>query len=305
MLIALTGATGFIGRYIVRHLAAAGNRLRCWHRPGSDRGSFAAAAGAVEWRAGELGDAAAARELVRGTHAVIHAAVQWQGPRNRGAGSHGDPDAFLGVNLVGSLQLFQAAFEAGVPRLVFVSTCAVHEAILDDRPLDETHPLWPTSHYGAHKAALEAFVHSYGLGQGWPICALRPTGIYGLAHPPEASRWYDLVGQVLRGELIGSAKGGKEVHAADVARAAELLLSADAKAVAGQSFNCYDLYVAEEHVARIAQEMTGGRSEIVALKRGPKHQIDTRKIRALGMTFGGEPLLRRTVAELVEGQTIR
>jgi hypothetical protein len=58
--------------------------------------------------------------------------------------------------------------------------------------------------------------------------------------------------------------------------------------------------VAEEHVARIARELTGSQSEVAALNRGPKHQIDTAKIRKLGMTFGGEPLLRRTVQELIE-----
>ena len=40
MLIAITGATGFLGRYIVRRLASAGHRLRCWHRPASDRSGF-------------------------------------------------------------------------------------------------------------------------------------------------------------------------------------------------------------------------------------------------------------------------
>jgi nucleoside-diphosphate-sugar epimerase len=163
----------------------------------------------------------------------------------------------MGVNLTSSLQLFKMAFEAKVSRFVFISTCAVHEVIPDDRPLYETHPLWPTSPYGAHKAALEKFVHSYGLGQGWPICALRPTGICGLAHPASASRWFDLVGQVIRDEAIASARGGKEVHASDVAKAVELLLSADAKTVAGQAFNCYDRYIAEQDVARIAKELTG------------------------------------------------
>src|SRR5205085_7687685 len=138
---------------------------------------------------------------------------------------------FLAANLMGTLRLFQTARAAEVPRFLFISTCAVHEVILPDRPLDEAHPLWPKSHYGAHKAALEKFVHSYGLGEGWPICALRPTGIYGVAHPPAASRWYALVGQVLRGEPIESVRGGKEVHAADVARAVDLLLTADARAV--------------------------------------------------------------------------
>ena len=299
MRVAITGATGFLGRYLVRHLAAAGHRLRCWYRPGSDRGGFEELADAIEWLPGALGDQAATQALVRGVDAVVHGAVQWQGPRNRGSGSHGEANVFFGVNLTGSLQLFQAAFESGVPRFVFISTCAVHEVILDDRPLDEAHPLWPASHYGAHKAALEAFVHSYGLGQGWPICALRPTGIYGLAHPPQDSRWFDLVGRVLHGERIESSKGGKEVHAADVVRAVELLLTADAKAISGQAFNCYDCYIAEEQVARIAKELSGSASEISNLNRGPKHQIDTRKLRALGMTFGGEPLLRQTIQEMI------
>src|SRR6516162_10134094 len=48
MLIAITGATGFLGRYVVRHLAGAGHRLRCWHRPDSDRSRMDDVAHAVE-----------------------------------------------------------------------------------------------------------------------------------------------------------------------------------------------------------------------------------------------------------------
>jgi nucleoside-diphosphate-sugar epimerase len=249
---------------------------------------------------GELGGRPGAEAFVRSTDALVHAAVQWQGPRTRGAASHGPADVFQGINLTGSLPLFQAAFEAGVGRCVFISSCAVHDVILQDRPLDETHSLWPKSHYGAHKAALEAFVHSYGLGEGWPICALRPTGIYGLAHPPQASRWYSLVGQVIRGEPIASPRGGKEVHAADVARAVELLLSANAQSIAGQAYNCYDRYIADQDVARITKEITGSKSDIADLNRGPKNQIETGKIRSLGMTFGGDALLRRTMQELID-----
>jgi nucleoside-diphosphate-sugar epimerase len=305
MRIAITGATGFLGRYVVRRLVAAGHQLRCWYRAGSDRSGFDREDRSLEWLPGQLGDAGATRELIRQADAVVHAAVQWEGPRNRGRGSHGASEVFMGVNLTGSLQLFQAAFEANVSRFVFLSTCAVHEVILDDRPLDETHPLWPTSAYGAHKAALEKFVHGYGLGQGWPICALRPTGIYGLAHPANTSRWFDLVGQVIRGEPIASARGGKEVHAADVAKAVELLLMADGKAIAGQAFNCYDRYIAEQEVARIAKELTKSTSSIADLNRGPKHQISTGKIQAIGMTFGGEGLLRRTVGELIKAHHSR
>lgn len=128
---------------------------------------------------------------------------------------------------------------------------------------------------------------------------MRSTGIYGLAHPARDSRWFDLVGQVLRNEPVASALGGKEVHAADVAKAVELLLLADAKAIAGQSYNCYDCYVSEQQFARIAKELAKSSSEIADLNRGPKNQIVTNKLRALGMTFGGEPLLKQTIAELV------
>jgi nucleoside-diphosphate-sugar epimerase len=300
MRIAITGATGFLGRYIVRRLAGSGHQLRCWYRPESDRSGFERESAAIEWLPGQLGDTGAAQRLVRGVDALVHAAVQWAGPRNRGTRSHGAADVFFGVNLTGSLQLFQSAFEVRVPRCVFISTCAVHEEILDDRPLDETHPLWPKTHYGAHKAALEKFVHCYGLGHGWTICALRPTGIYGLDHPASASRWFDIVAHVMQNNDISSTRGGKEVHALDVARSVELLLQADPSLIAGQAFNCYDRYVAEQEVARIAREITGSSSTIADLNRGPKHQIDTRKIRSLGMTFGGENLLRQTVEELVE-----
>jgi nucleoside-diphosphate-sugar epimerase len=300
MLIAITGATGFLGRYLVGLLVGQGHRLRCWYRPSSDRTGFAPVANAIDWQEGSLGDAQAATELVRGVDAVVHAALEWEGPRHSRPRAKIDLEAFLETNLMGSLRLFQAARTAGVPRFVFISTCAVHEVILNDQPLDETHPLWPLRHYGAHKAALEKFVHSYGLGEGWPICALRPTGIYGLAHPPPASRWFDLVGQVVRGEPIASPVGGKEVHAADVTKAVGLLLTADAKVIAGQAFNCYDRYVSEQEVARIAKDLTGSRSEIADLNRGPKHQIMTEKIRGLGMSFGGEALLRQTVRELIE-----
>ena len=302
MHIALTGATGFLGRYIAKQLIQSGNHtLRCWHRPTSNREDFETLNHAIEWLPGSLIDQPSIANLVRGADAVVHAALHRE-PSDQGsflAAGKGDLDAFLEANFMGSLRLFQAAHAAGVPRFVFISTCAVYDVILNDRPLDENHPLLPASHYGAHKAALEAFVHSYGLGQNWAICALRPTGIYGMGHPASASRWFDLVEKVMRNEPIASAKGGKEVHAGDVARAVAVLIGADVPSIAGQAFNCYDRYVAEQEVAKIATELTGSTSVIAEMNRGPKNQIETGKLRALGMSFGGEAVLRATVAELV------
>ncbi|MDR3633528.1 MAG: NAD(P)-dependent oxidoreductase [Isosphaeraceae bacterium] len=298
MRIAVTGATGFLGRYIVARLAGAGHHCVCWHRPTSDLGHFDVPKGALTWIPGSLEEGKSADDLVDRCEAVVHAALER--PGGGFIGSEGDLVPFVEANVVGTLRLIEAARRAGVQRFVSISTCAVYDVILGDRPLDEAHPLWPKSHYGAHKAALEAFVHSYGLGHGFPICALRPTGIYGLAHPPRKSKWYDLIAAVARGEDVEARRGGKEVHAADVAHAVELLLGADAKAIAGQSFNCCDRYTSEYEVATIAKAMTGSLGAIHGETPTPKHQIDTSKIHTLGMRFGGLPLLERTIEAILE-----
>jgi nucleoside-diphosphate-sugar epimerase len=296
MRIGITGGTGFLGRYIVEHLANRGHQCRCWHRPNSDLGGLNTPRGALTWIPGQLGDARASSDLVERCDAIVHAALDRPGAGFRGA--EGNLIDFVERNVVGTLRLIEAARAAHVKRFIFISTCAVHERILDDRTLDEAHPLWPTSHYGAHKAAIEAFVHSFGFGQGFPVCSLRPTGIYGLAHPAKASKWYALIQSVARGEDVTCARGGKEVHAADVARAVEILLSADG--IAGESFNCYDRYISDHEVATIAQRLTGSRSTIDGTPPSPKHQIDTTKLRSLGMEFGGKPLLERTIQQILD-----
>ena len=141
MKVAVTGATGFIGRYIVRHLVEEGYECRCWFRPASDRGGFEDVNDRVEWVAGELADGRES-SFVYGCGAVVHAALHHPGGGFRGG--DGDPIEFVEKNVVGTLRLIEAARAAGVGRFVFISTCAVHEKILDDRPLDEAHPLWAT-----------------------------------------------------------------------------------------------------------------------------------------------------------------
>ncbi len=295
MQIALTGATGFVGRYVAQHLVRQGHHLRCWHRPRSDRNGFADLGGTLEWVQGDLGNAESAGALVAGCDAVVHAALYHPGGGFRGG--EGDIAEFVERNVLGTIRLIEAARRAGAGRFVFISTCAVHEKILPDRPLDEAHPLWPTSHYGAHKAAIEKFVHSYGMGEGYPICSLRPTGVYGIARPVEASKWFDLVRAVVRGDTVDCQRGGKEVHAADVAKAVGVLLTCPN--VAGEAYNCYDRYVSEVNVATIAQRLSGSAARIAGRQTTPKHQIETGKIRALGMRFGGDALLEQTIADLV------
>lgn len=295
MKVAITGATGFLGHYIVRRMLQEGNDCRCWYRNESRRFT-PPTGGSIDWVAGELGSVAACEELLEGCDAVVHSGLHRSGDSFRGG--EGEVTEFVQRNVVGTIQLIEAARQARVRKFVYISTCAVHEKILDDRPLDEAHPLWMTTHYGAHKAAVEQFVHSYGFGMGFPICALRPTGIYGLHHEPPRSKWFNLVQQVVRGETVECQRGGKEVHAEDVAEAVDLLLHKEDNA--GEVYSCYDRYISEFEVATLAKELSQSTAEIRGEPAAPKNQIVSDKIKALGMQFGGDALLRKTVKQLVQ-----
>src|SRR5262245_9564329 len=101
MRIAITGGPGFIGHYILRQLASAGHSLRCWYRPTSDRSGLDEFAGAIEWLPGELNEESAAKSLVAGCDAVVHAALFRPGRGFRGA--EGNLIEFVEQNVVGTL----------------------------------------------------------------------------------------------------------------------------------------------------------------------------------------------------------
>src|SRR5688572_16796902 len=143
MQIAVTGATGFIGRYILDHLIAAGHTCRAWHRASSDRSGLEHLDSKITWIEGDLGDDRAARSLVEGCDAVVHGALHY--PYKPYGDAEWNVIDFAEKNIIGTLRLIEAARAAGAGRFVFISSGAVHEKILDDRPLDETHPTWPLS----------------------------------------------------------------------------------------------------------------------------------------------------------------
>ena len=80
MRIGLTGATGFVGRYIARHLIDQGHSLQCWFRPASDRSGLEDLATSLQWVPGDLADADSAHALAANCQAVVHAALSsWMG----------------------------------------------------------------------------------------------------------------------------------------------------------------------------------------------------------------------------------
>ena len=145
-MLAVTGATGFVGQALLDRAAAARIAVRALARqPQAPRQG-------VEWVVGDLGNRAALTTLVNGAETVVHVAGVVNAP---------DPAAFEAGNVAGTLAVIEAALAAGVQRLVHVSSLSAREPGL--------------SAYGASKARAEKLVRTSGLD--WTI--VRPPGIYG------------------------------------------------------------------------------------------------------------------------------
>lgn len=301
MRIGVTGATGFLGRHLVGTLIDRGHDVIAWqsrrrpvdhrpidHRPVDHRQD-------VDWIDGRLGDADAANDMASRCDAIVHTALV------RGDSFMDDPDDvcnYFRHNVIGSLQLIEASAQHRHRRFVFVSSGAVHEKVLPGKSIDETHPLWPGSIYGAYKASVETLIHAYGIGGKLSACSLRPTSIYGVNEPIENSKWYELVRGIVAGETVDVSGGAKCVHVGEVARAASILLQTD-EAVAGETFACCDRLISNHEVAAIAKRISGSDSVLAGQPKTGGNTIDTAKIRRLGMTFGDGGDLESTISGLV------
>jgi dihydroflavonol-4-reductase len=109
----VTGGTGFVGAAVIRHLVAAGHRIRALARPGSDRRLLVDLP--IEIVDGDLTDAASLPRTLKGCGCLYHVAAfysLWARERR----------LFYEINVEGTRCLLQAAADAGVRRVVYTST---------------------------------------------------------------------------------------------------------------------------------------------------------------------------------------
>ena len=292
--IAVTGATGYVGRFVVDELQRHDRVVRALARSGAERSGFAAP---VRWVDGDLRSPEALRTLVDGAEAVIHLAYEHVPGRFRG-GEGTNLAAWLEANLHGSLCLLMAARDAGVERFIFLSSRAVFSHTEPGRVLDESHPTAPDSHYGAYKAAVEAFLSSFAAAEGMSTAALRATGVYGVTWPVERSKWWDIVRTVVAGGDVTSCRGGAEVHGADVAHTVWTLLE---RSDIGGVFHLSDLFVTHRDIVRLARRYAGRPGPLPSAPASPAaNPLACRRLAELGIKLGGIPALEATVAQLVQ-----
>jgi len=284
-LIALTGVSGFLGRYTAAALRRKGHRVRALVRS-AERPSQGEPA-VDEWQVGDQYDPQAQSELVAGVDAVIQVAIDW-------AALNQGPIANFERNVLGSLWLLEASRRAGVRQFLFVSSLDVYGEIFSDRSLDETHPAWPGSIYGAYKAAVELHLKAYHAAYEMNTSAWRPATMYGLNPRLQKSLWFDLVKTVREGGEVSTDANGLVVHVEDVAEALALALAVGDESVAGQFYNLVDCVMKWQEAAEITRELTGSAAVIQDRQsRGPRHPFNPAKAVAFFDQHGNGTALRR------------
>jgi nucleoside-diphosphate-sugar epimerase len=224
----VTGAGGFLGRYIVERLVARGDKVRAMVR----RQNEALDALGVECVHGDVRELADVKRACRGVEVVFHAAAV--------AGIWGTWKHYHDINALGTKNVISGCCHGGVTRLVFTSSPSVVFDGHDQRGIDESAP-YPARwlcHYSHTKALAEQMVLKANGEHHLLTCALRPHLIWGPGDPHLIPR---LVERARKGRLRQVGDGKNLIDAVYIDNAVEAhLLAADALAagspVAGHAY---------------------------------------------------------------------
>lgn len=217
----LTGATGFFGRHLANALVAAGQPFTALVREGSDRSHLEALGTAVTFVVGDINDPERLLEIFRGVDTIIHAAafVSFQAS---------DRKKLQLVNGEGTANVVNMALEAGVRRLIHLSSVAVLNR-RDGGPVVTLKDRWPeerpNTSYAESKFAAEREVWR-GQAEGLEVAVLYPTHMLGpgdWAHDHAPRLWQQAARE--RGFYPTGTTGFVDVR--DVAEAVLFLLDQD------------------------------------------------------------------------------
>ncbi len=165
----VTGGSGFIGAWIIKALIQKGYDIRSFDiRP--DRrvagNILASATDTVEWRIGDVADTNAVREAAEGCDLLIHLAAILTPDCQQ------NPIRGVNVNLIGTLNIFEAARDLGLAKVLYMSSAGVfgpdHAAVPE-----------PTTLYGAFKLAGEGAARAYWADHQIASVGFRPLIVYG------------------------------------------------------------------------------------------------------------------------------
>ena len=165
----ITGATGFVGSAVLRSAIERGCEVRVLARPGSDRRNIDGVN--CEVAEGDLNDPRSIRAALQGCSSLFHVAADYRlwTP---------DPAELYRTNNEATVDLFRAAAEAGVERIVYTSSVATLGNHKDGTPADEDTPVGLSDmvgHYKRSKFVAEEAVTALIRDEGLPIVIVNPS----------------------------------------------------------------------------------------------------------------------------------
>jgi UDP-glucose 4-epimerase len=161
----VTGASGFIGRRVMAHLAKIGWQVRAAAR---DPSLIPAETGVERVALPDLAHAADWTGLLNGVSHVVHLAGIAHAPGVL-------PDAVYQRINAGAVGELAAAARGRIERFVFMSSVRAQAGLSAERPITESDPPLPTDAYGRAKLEAERLIAASGI----PFTVLRPTVVYG------------------------------------------------------------------------------------------------------------------------------
>lgn len=175
----VTGGAGFIGSHLVRALIARGNAVGVLDDFSTGkRENLAGVEPLIELFEGSILDRDLVARAMTGADYCLHEAAIPSVPR-----SVADPWTTNRANVEGTLNIFVAAKDAGVKRVVFASSSSIYGNV-EVMPVAETLPRAPISPYGVSKATDELYGDVFTSLYGLDVVALRYFNVFGPRQDP-------------------------------------------------------------------------------------------------------------------------
>jgi nucleoside-diphosphate-sugar epimerase len=251
----VTGGAGFIGSHIVRRLVSQGDQVTVLDSfLTSSRDSLNSVIDEVDLIEGDIRDAGLVRDVMKDVEYCLHQAALPSVPR-----SVEDPVTSNEINVDGTLNVFLAAKEAGVKRVVYASSSSVYgqTPVL---PKHEKMPTQPLSPYAITKLTGELYARAFYSLYGVPIVSLRYFNVFGpgqRSDSPYAAVVPIFLSLMIDGKPATVHGDGEQTrdfcYVDNVVSANLLACSAPAEEVSGKAFNiaCEERHSINELVAEL------------------------------------------------------
>jgi nucleoside-diphosphate-sugar epimerase len=237
MKIAMTGITGMVGAHLIKTLSAENpdgtkHDIKALIREDSIVQHLEAFED-VDYIIGGLENKESLTKLVDGADVLLHLA-HFPGPVDA-------VDELIKVNINGSFDLLEAAKSAKVKQVVFTSACTVFGEVVPDIPLDENHPVRPSTLYGSIKSSIESLCFQYNRSRAFDTTIIRPVTIYGVKPQIDKSEWFQTVDYLATNYNVDLKGGTKYVSVEAVCQAIEKVIGN--KETAGKIYHLVDGHI--------------------------------------------------------------